>query len=104
MREGASVRQAEDTARRIKKRIKQPFTKQVDEEKSLIVSDNLDQVIKDFSQALGGEEKVKIKLTRSRVQTRIFINLKGNLESTRPFLYQIYTGITGKQTDKLALE
>lgn len=102
LREGSSVRRAEDVARRVKKKINQRVPTQFGEEKKPIVSDILDKLVEDILQSLG--ETAKVKLQRSRIQTRILIQLNGSLHDTEPLLRKIYTGITGKQAGSQPLE
>ncbi len=53
LRESGSVRRAEDVARRIKKKINQKVPIQAEGERKPIVSDILDKLVEDISQALG---------------------------------------------------
>lgn len=89
LREAASVRRAEDLARRMKTRVgRLPSTPATP-----IVSDEIDQMEKDLQQALGGREKAQVKLRRSRVQTRLLFVLKGDLGETNTPLKQIADGL-----------
>ncbi len=94
LRESASVRRTEDIARRIRKKAKQPSYDLTGAKPPLIISDEIDQLRDKIHQALGGDEKTKIKVTRSRAETRLVIVLKGNLEVTEERLQKIYKGIT----------
>jgi len=96
LRESASVRRTEDIARRIRKKAKQPSYDLTGAKPPLIISDEIDQLRDKIHQALGGDEKTKIKVTRSRAETRLVIVLKGNLEVTEERLQKIYKGITGE--------
>lgn len=96
LRESASVRRTEDIARRIRKKAKQPSYDLTGAKPPLIISDEIDQLRDKIHQALGGDEKTKIKVTRSRAETRLVIVLKGNLELTEERLQKIYKGITGE--------
>ncbi len=93
LRESGSVRRAEEVARRIKKKGKQPSKTKM-AERPLIVSEETDKVQDDLHRALGGEEDVHVKLTRSRAQTKLYIVLKGNMKKTEDKLQKIYRGIT----------
>lgn len=90
LKESGSVRRAEDLARRMRKRSGQPV-------KSFkpphIISEEIDQMVEEISQALGGKGKVKVKLIRSRAESKLSIALKGNLEVTEERLQKIYRGI-----------
>ena len=59
----------------------------------IVVSEEVDKMQNDLHKALGGDGKAKVKLLRSRAQTRILILLKGNLEATEDRLQQIYKGV-----------
>jgi ParB family chromosome partitioning protein len=96
LRESASVRQTEDIARRIRKRAGQPSYDLTGAKPPLIISDEIDQIRDKIHQVLGGDEKTKIKLTRSRAETRLIIVLKGNLEATEERLQKISKGIVGE--------
>jgi len=95
LRESGSVRRAEDVARRMKKKAGQPEKK--DTYPPQIVSDEIDQVREDIHQALGGDEKTIVKVSRSRIETKVSISLKGTLEETEEKLHRIFQGITGKK-------
>ncbi|MEK7182843.1 MAG: ParB/RepB/Spo0J family partition protein [Patescibacteria group bacterium] len=89
LREAASVRRAEDLARRMKTRLGQaPSTPATP-----IVSDEIDTMEKELESSLGGKVKAQVKLRRSRVQTRLLFILKGDLGETDESLQQIYKGI-----------
>lgn len=95
LRESGSVRRAEEIARRMKKRAKQ-VSKLVDKKAPLIISEESDKIRDDIHAALGGDEDVVVRVTRSRAQTKVFITLKGNLKKTEDGLQKIYKGITKK--------
>lgn len=95
LREKASVRRTEDVARRTKKKAGQPL-RPTAVESATVVSDEIDQMVANLSQALGGDDSTNIKLIRSRVQTKILIVLKGSLIDTEERLQKIYKSITGK--------
>lgn len=97
LREGGSVRRAEDVARRVRKKIGQPLSKMA-RETSLphILSDELDKMVEEIHQVLGGDENSKVRIVRTRVQSRIFITLEGSLIKTEENLQKVYKGLTGK--------
>jgi len=95
LRESGSVRKAEEIARRMKKKGKQPVRAK-DKEAPLIISEEIDKMSDDIHQALGGDDDVRIRLVRSRRESKVFITLKGNLEKTEEKLQKIYKGLTGK--------
>lgn len=96
LRESASVRRTEDIVRRIRKKAGQPSYDLTGAKPPIIISDEIDKIRDDIHQTLGGDDKIKVKLTRSRVETRILIIFKGNLEKTEEKLQKIYKGIVGK--------
>jgi ParB family chromosome partitioning protein len=94
LRDGGSVRHAEDIARRIKKKIGfHPSEKVLRSSPPLLVSDEIDKIRDDILEALGGNEKAIVKITRSRVATKIFIALKGSLIETEDNLQRVYNGV-----------
>ncbi len=93
LRESASVRRAEEIARRMKKKAGQAEKKF--SYPPQIVSEEIDQMRDDIHQALGGDEKTIVKVSRSRIETKVSIALKGNLAETEEKLQKIYCGITG---------
>jgi len=95
LRESGSVRRAEDVARRMKKKAGQ--VQQKDTYPPHIVSDEIDQIRDNLHQALGGDEKTIIKVSRSRIETKVAISFKGTLEETEEKLQKIYQGITGSK-------
>ena len=96
LRESASVRRTEDLVRRARKKSGQPSGNLTGDHPPLIISDEIDKVRDDVHQALGGGNAVKVKITRSRAETRIVIVLKGNIEVTEEKLQKVYKGIVGK--------
>jgi ParB family chromosome partitioning protein len=95
LRESGSVRRAEDVARRMKKKAGQ--VQQKDTYPPHIVSDEIDQIRDNLHQALGGDEKTIVKVSRSRIETKVAISFKGTLEETEEKLQKIYQGITGSK-------
>lgn len=95
LREAASVRRAEDLARRMKVRGGQKQGGKVEK----IVSEEIDQMQEDILTSLGGKEKAQVKLTRSRTQTRLLIVLEGDLGVTEEMIQKVYNGIVkGKKS------
>jgi ParB family chromosome partitioning protein len=93
LRESGSVRRAEDLARRMKQQ--QGITSNRPVER--IVNESIDKMKEDLEKALAEidqkENKTRVKLTRSRVETRVTISLFGSLEDTEEKLQKIYKGI-----------
>jgi len=98
LRESGSVRRAEEIARRMKKKAKQPI-KAKDKKLPHIISEEFDMIRDEIYQALGGNKDVSVKLTRSRAQTKLYITLKGNLEETENKLQRIYKALAGKSKE-----
>ncbi len=97
LRESGSVRKAEEIARRMKKRAKQP-PKGLDKTAPLIISEESDKIRDNIHESLGGGEDIVVRVTRSRAQTKVFITLKGNLKKTEDNLQKIYKGIAKKKS------
>lgn len=99
LKENGSVRRAEELARRMKAKSKQkPRVKNPDRR---IVSEDIDRIQDELQQALRTEDdeegkKTKVKLARSRSQTKITIVFKGDIIDTEDQLERIYSAITGK--------
>lgn len=94
LRDSASVRRAEDLARRMKHQAGESHKPKAPIRVVRIVSEDIDKIRDKVEEALGGPEENSIKLTRSRSQTRLLIILKGNLRKTEGRLQKIYKGIT----------
>ncbi|MBU2578014.1 ParB/RepB/Spo0J family partition protein [Patescibacteria group bacterium] len=93
LRESGSVRRAEDLARRMKQQqginSSSKVNKIVDESIDRM-KDELEKSLSEFDQKQG---KNRVKLTRSRVETRLIISLFGSLEETEGKLQKIYRSI-----------
>ncbi len=86
--ESASVRRAEDLARRIKAQYNKKPLLRVER----IHSDELDNMAKDIAQAVNG----LVKITQSKVEARLVFVIRGNLEATSKILKTIHQKLTGK--------
>lgn len=96
LREHASVRRAEDLARRYRAQMGiQPNARAYNNPKSTphIVSEEIDRMRAEMEKALGGDELSEVKLSRSRTQTRVTLVLNGSLEETEGRLQKIYKGL-----------
>jgi hypothetical protein len=80
--ESASVRRAEDLARRLKAQYDHKITHRVER----IHSDELDNMAKDLAQSVNG----LVKITQSKVEARLVFVIRGNLESTSKILKVIH--------------
>jgi len=87
LRESGSVRRAEDVARRMKKKAGQEVKGTI--RPPHVISDETDEMRDHIHQFLGGDNKVIIKLTRSRAETRLLIVFKGNVAETEEKLQKI---------------
>jgi len=96
LRESGSVRRAEDLARRMGKR-GEGGRKHIT---SHVIDESIDQIRKDIEETLtavdGKPGKTRIKLTRSRAETRLTISLYGNLEATEEKLQKVYKAVCNK--------
>ncbi len=79
--ESASVRRAEDLARRLKAQYDKKPTQRVER----IHSDDLDAMAKEIAQAVNG----LVKITQSKVEARLVFVIRGNLETTSKILKEI---------------
>jgi ParB family chromosome partitioning protein len=80
--ESASVRRAEDLARRLKAQMDKKPIHRVER----IHSDELDAMAKDLAQAVNG----LVKITQSKVEARLVFVIRGNLETTSKILKTIH--------------
>jgi ParB family chromosome partitioning protein len=92
LKEAGSVRRAEDLARRMRARIGQK--PKSSPKAPHIITEEADQIRDAIENNLGGVETTRVRLSRSRAETRLTIILKGSLEETEDKLQRIYKGIT----------
>jgi ParB family transcriptional regulator, chromosome partitioning protein len=90
LREGGSVRRAEEIARRVKQNSGQSTNPS---KEGLIVSDEIDKMKEDIFKSLGGTEKTQVKLLRSRVHSKLILVFKGSLEETEERLQKVYKAL-----------
>ncbi len=90
LREGGSVRRAEELARRYKNKLKQKTQKTVSPAK--ILNELVDEMAKNIQSSIG--KNANVKMRRSRVETAIHIVLKGDPKETEKQLQTIYDAIT----------
>lgn len=81
--ESASVRRAEDLARRLKAQNDKKPVHKIER----IHSDELDAMAKDLAQSVNG----LVKITQSKVEARLVFVIRGNLETTSKTLKLIHT-------------
>ena len=80
--ENASVRDAEDLARRLKAKYGQKATQRVER----IHSDDLDIMARDLARSVNG----LVKITQSKVEARLVFVIRGNLETTSEILKKVH--------------
>ncbi len=86
LREGGSVRRAEELARRFKKVMHR--LKPSDGFNTETVNESIDIMAADIQKSIG--ENVTVKMRRSRIETAIHIVLKGNPEETEKQIQKIH--------------
>ncbi len=93
LRESGSVRRAEDLARRMRQQQGTDSRLKINK----IVDESIDRLKEDLEKALialdNDPKKTRVKLTRSRVETRVTISFFGSLEETEGKLQKIYSRI-----------
>lgn len=93
LKESANVRRAEELARRVKD--KMGYNKARNQDQQFIVSDQIDLMEKNLHSILSRTlPKAKVKLTRSRAETKLVIVLKGSPEETEETLQRIVNGVS----------
>lgn len=101
LRESGSVRRAEELARRMKVKSKQPSRRRgVRQDQLRIVSDEIDKMQEEMQKALivdsDESKETSVKLVRSRRETKINFVFKGGLEETDKRLQKVYKSVTSK--------
>lgn len=98
LKESGSVRRAEDLARRMRAKEGTLAKRKKSPRKSIqLVHEDIDRIRNEIEKALDGPEITRIRLSRSRSETRLVAILKGNLEQTEGRLQRIYRGICGRK-------
>ncbi len=92
LRESASVRRAEDLARRYKAKAGISSSAPQNLETKYIISEEIDKMQDEIKKALG--ENAKVKLIRTQRQTKLFILLNGSPQKTEEILQKIYKSLT----------
>jgi len=86
--ESASVRRAEDLARRMKAKSEQSPAHKIER----IHSDDLDSIARDLAQSVNG----LVKITQSKVEARVVFVIRGNLETTSQALKHMHEKMSDK--------
>lgn len=101
LKESGSVRRAEELARRMKSKSKQSMDRQgVRKDQLRIISEEIDRMQEEMQNALTFKEdkkKTRVKLVRSRRETRVLMTFKGGLEETDERLQKLYKALTGNE-------
>lgn len=95
--EGGNVRRAEELVRRYREKVGDQRGTRPDQQ--YIVSDEIDRMEANLKMVLTrSNPKNKVKLTRSRSETKLVIWLKGGVDDTETSLQKIVTAITGESS------
>ena len=95
LKEEGTVRRAEDLARRFREKMGDRRAGRPDQQ--YIVSDQIDKIQLRLQKFLAVvNQRSKVKLTRSRAETKLVIVLKGSPEETEETLQKIVKGVTGE--------
>lgn len=95
LKEESNVRRAEDLARRFREKLGDKRTGGRPGHQ-YIISDRIDQIQQNLQKSLSAvHQRAKVKLTRSRAETKLVIVLKGSPEDTETALQKIVNGVTG---------
>lgn len=99
LRESASVRRAEELARRMKAKSQQAVKPKTRTDDMRIVSEEIDKMQLELARALRlaeneAPEDTDVKLSRSRKQTKVTFTFYGSLETTDAKLRKIHSALT----------
>lgn len=89
LREGGSVRRAEELSRRFKKSMHR--SKPSDGFNTTTVNESIDSMASEIQKSIG--ENASVKMRRSRVETALHIVLKGNPEETEKQIQKIHDSL-----------
>jgi len=93
LKENGSVRRAEELARRMKSQSGQKVKEVV--KPALEVSQEIDNYQKFVSEKFGGAKSNRVKISRSRAETKVYIIFKGNQDKTEPKFKSLMDAIAG---------
>lgn len=100
LRESGSVRRAEELARRMKAKSGQKAKVGTRKDQLRIVSEELDKMQEEMQEAFSGKKDEetnnasKVKLIRSRRETKITFTFKGSIEETENRLQKVFKAVT----------
>lgn len=100
LREGGSVRRAEELARRFKKTMNR--SKPSDGFNTKTVNESIDHMAEEIQGSLG--ENARVKMRRSRMETALTIVLKGNPEETEKQIQKIHDSLVTQGASAAAPE
>lgn len=103
LREGGSVRRAEELARRFKKQMGGKSKIATDDMASKSINDLIDQLSSQIQTSIG--KNARVKMRRSRIETAISIVLRGKPEETEQQLKKICVALsTGEAVEEIVPE
>jgi len=102
LRESASVRRAEELARRMKHQTGQKPKPKAMKDMALLLSQDLDRMQGDLEKSLG--ELSQVKLKQSQRQTKIYIVLKGSPKVTDVILKRVHQAIIQSDTSQPSVD
>jgi N-methylhydantoinase B/oxoprolinase/acetone carboxylase alpha subunit len=100
LRESGSVRRAEELARRMKAKSGQKAKVGTRKDQLRVISEELDKMQEDMQKAFSNKKDEetnnasKVKLIRSRRETKITFTFKGSLEETEDRLQKVFKAVT----------
>ncbi len=100
LRESGSVRRAEELARRMKAKSGQKAKVGTRKDQLRVVSDELDKMQEEMEKAFvnkkdkESDNTAKVKLIRSRRETKVTFTFKGSLEETEDRLQKVFKAVT----------
>lgn len=97
LKESSSVRRTEELVRKMKKVEGRDPMKKAPGKAPFIVDESIDRLQEDIHKAMGGRKEVKVRLTRSRTQTKLYITLKGDVDGTEDSLQAILRGLKSQK-------
>jgi len=98
LKEQGTVRRAEELARKMAAVAKPKKGQQGDISQSLeFAHEEIEEMRKEICRVLGGSQKARVYLSRSRVRTKLTIILPGDLGETEQTLQKLYRGIMSQE-------